>query len=189
MRARDFCSAKRVRMPRSEKMANRRRDGVSDVGFSGRTCSCHEPGGHRPDLFFLGSAVSGDRFLDRGGAIFEDTKSGNPQNRQYDPARVGELKRGSGADSQERRLNRGFGGGMFLNYGRQPFVQPGETVRQVHPLGETQLSAGDELGLVDRSGYDGPSRASGPRVNPQDPPRLRQDASSETASSSKDRLA
>ncbi len=176
-------------MFRPEEMADGRRYGIRDVGSPGRASSRNEPGDHRLDLFLLGATVSGHRLLDRRRTVLEDPQTRNPEDRENHPTGVGKLKGRSRAHAVERRLNRGFRGCMLLNDGRDPDVQPREPIRHRHALGKPYLSAGDQLRRVDRPSDDGPPRASGSRVDPQDLPGLRQDASSETASSSKDRLA
>jgi hypothetical protein len=68
-------------------------------------------------------------------------------------------------------------------------VKPAESLRQGQPLREPDVANRNQLGVVDGAADDRPSREASPWIYAQDPPDLRQDAASETASSSKDRLA
>ena len=68
-------------------------------------------------------------------------------------------------------------------------VQARESAGQRQLSGEANFAASDQFRLVRGTGDDGPSGASGSRVDTQDPPTVRQDAASETASSSKERFA
>jgi hypothetical protein len=64
-----------------------------------------------------------------------------------------------------------------------------EAIGEIPALGEPDLAAGDELGRVCRPGDDGPAGTSGSGIDSQDAPGRRQDAASDIALSSKDRLA
>jgi hypothetical protein len=102
---------------------------------------------------------------------------------------VGELQSRTRADAVKRRFDGGFRRGVLDDDGEDRFVQAREAFGQRQPLREPDLSASDELRLVGGAGDDGPPGASGSRVDAQDPPGDRQDAASENASSSKERLA
>ena len=166
----------RVRVPRSEEMTEGGRDGVRNVGSPGRANSHHEFGHHRLDLLLLGPTVSGDRLLDRCRAVLKDPHSGRPQSREDDTTRVGQLERRSRADAVEWRFNRSVRRRMLEDDGRDPGMEACEPFRECHALGESDLSAGNQLGRIGSPGDDGPPGASGSRVDPQDPPGYRQDA-------------
>jgi hypothetical protein len=102
---------------------------------------------------------------------------------------VSQLKRRTRAGAVERSLDGGLRRRVAFNDLDDPRVNAGEAIRQREPLGEFQLSDGDQTGFVGGTGDDGPSGAAGSRVDAQDSPSLTQDAASETASSSNDRFA
>jgi hypothetical protein len=162
---------------------------VGDVGFPRRATSGDQPGHHSLDLLLLSPAVSGHRLLDRRGAVLKDPQSGRTQRSEDDAARVGELQRRTCADPVEWRLDRGDRWPMLLDDGCDLGMEAREAIRQRHFLREPDLSTGDQLGRVARPGDDGPPGASGSRVDAQDPADFRQDAASETASASNERLA
>jgi hypothetical protein len=68
-------------------------------------------------------------------------------------------------------------------------VQTRQPQRQRETIGQLNLAGGDQSRGVSRSCNDGPSGAPRSRVDAQDPPGVRQDAASETASASKERFA
>ena len=102
---------------------------------------------------------------------------------------MGELKGRARADTVERRFDRRFRRNVPLDDRDDLLVKTRQTTRECDPFGEPDLTARDELGLVDGTGDDGPSGAARSRVDAQDPANVRQDAASETASASNDKFA
>ena len=102
---------------------------------------------------------------------------------------MGELKCGTRADAVERRFDGGLRRDVLADDGADLCMQARETLRQRRPFGEPDFPASDQFRLVCGTRDDGPTGAPGSRVDAQDPASVRQDAASETASSSKERLA
>jgi hypothetical protein len=180
---------KRIGVAGPEEMTQSGRDGIGDIRPPWRAPSAQEPGDHGFDLFLFRAAAARHGFLDGRRSVFEHPQPRNPQCRENDSASVGELQRRARADAVKRRLDGGLRGSVLRDDGQDLRVQAREALRERQRLGEPEFATGDELRLVGRTGDDGPPGASGSRVNAQDSAGDRQDAASETASSSKERLA
>jgi hypothetical protein len=165
------------------------RDGIGDIRPPRRPPSAEEPGDHGFDLVLFRAAAARHGFLDGRRSVFEYPQPRNAQCREDDSASVGELQCRARADAVKRRLDGGLRGSVLPDDEQDLGVQAREAFRKRQPFGEPNLATSDELRLVRGTGDDGPPGASGSRVNAQDSTGDRQDAASETASSSKERLA
>ncbi len=170
-------------------MAERGRDRVRDVRPEANRRSADEPRDHDLDLFLFGAPVSRDRFLDRRRRVFEHAHAHGSERGEHGAAGMGELKRRSRARAVEGRLDGRLERTMGVDDREHVVVQPGQTAREIDSLGQPNLSARDELGLARGAREHGPTGASGARVDPQDRSRDGQEAASEMASASKERLA
>jgi hypothetical protein len=102
---------------------------------------------------------------------------------------MGQLQRRAGTDAVEGHFDSRFRRHVEGDDSDDLGVKPAESLREGQSLREPDLANRNQLGVVDGAADDRPSREASPWIYAQDPPGLRQDAASETASSSKDRLA
>jgi len=89
----------------------------------------------------------------------------------------------------EWSLDGGFGRAVFVDDRDDGGMEPGQPVREIEPRRESDFATSDQPWRIGASRDDGPAGAPGTGVDPQDPAAVRQDASSDTESSSKERLA
>jgi hypothetical protein len=89
----------------------------------------------------------------------------------------------------ERRLDGRFQR-RVLSHNLSDFgMEASKAIGQGQALGKANLTAGDQLRAVGGPADDRPAGAPRSRVHPEDLPSFRQDAASDTASASNDRLA